>query len=384
MSRFQFLCARIRLSVVFAAIVFGLSLPAIADHHVNASAGLTLEGAPLALRGFDPVAYFTMGKPVVGQPAIVAKHDGAVYQFASEENRRAFEKDPARYVPQFGGFCAYGVALGKKLDSEPTAFKIVEGKLYLNLNKDVQAEWSEDISGNVAKAEQQWKRIRSLAPVPASEKSVTSIPVGAGHLSRDNEAWLRELKEAGASREGAVSDLRKKLVSGLIRSLGGYHGVDRGFVEDVVQESILKVLSRIETFEGRSRFETWAMAIAVRSALTELRRRRWAEVSLECLIENAESGGKTVIAPGERPHQAAERQAILEVLRRLIEVELTEKQRVALEAELRGMPQEEIGRKMGSNRNAVYKLTHDARRKLRSALEEAGYTADHVRSAFSD
>ncbi len=164
MSRYQFLIARSCFAFVTAVIVFGLSLPALADHHVNASAGFTLEGVPLALRGFDPVAYFTMGKPVVGQPAIVAKHDGAVYQFATEENRRAFQKDPARYVPQFGGFCAYGVALGKKLDGEPTAFKIVDGKLYLNLNHDVQAKWGEDISGNVAKAEQQWKRIRDVAP----------------------------------------------------------------------------------------------------------------------------------------------------------------------------------------------------------------------------
>ncbi len=212
---------------------------------------------------------------------------------------------------------------------------------------------------------------------------MTSIPAGASHR-RDNEAWLQELNEVSPRREEAVSDLRRKLVKGLTRSLGGHPAVDRGFVEDVVQESILKVLSRIETFEGRSRFETWAMAIAVRSALSELRKRRWSEVSLESLLEDARIDGKTATEPGERPQRTAEREAILVVLHRLIYGELTDKQRIALEAELRGMPREEIGRRLGGNRNAVYKLTHDARRKLRSALEQAGYTADHVRSAFPD
>lgn len=198
---------------------------------------------------------------------------------------------------------------------------------------------------------------------------------------RDNERWVRDLTETGPRREGAIADLRRALVRGLTRSLAGYEGADQGLVEDAVQESLLKLLSRIATFEGRSRFETWAMAIAIRAALTELRKRRWSEVPLDSA--RAESEPMTN-GTGFGPHQATERRAIQDVLRRLIESELTERQRVALEAELRGMPLEEIGRRMGSNRNATYKLTHDARRKLKSALEEAGYTADHVRSAFSD
>lgn len=147
-----------------AAAVLGASPSLAADHHVNTTAGLTLAGAPLALRGFDPVAYFTEGKPVLGKTSIVAKHDGAVYQFASEENQRRFEKDPARYAPQYGGFCAYGASLGAKFDGDPTAFKIVDGKLYLNLNQEIQAKWGEDVAGNISKASQQWKRIRDVAP----------------------------------------------------------------------------------------------------------------------------------------------------------------------------------------------------------------------------
>ena len=92
------------------------------------------------------------------------KHDGAVYQFASEENKRRFETDPARYAPQYGGFCAYGAALGKKFDGDPLAFKVVDGKLFLNLDKEIQAKWAEDIPGNIAKANQQWKRIRDVSP----------------------------------------------------------------------------------------------------------------------------------------------------------------------------------------------------------------------------
>lgn len=211
---------------------------------------------------------------------------------------------------------------------------------------------------------------------------MTSTPAGVTHR-RDNEGWVRDLTENGPRREEALADIRRTLVRGLMRSLGDYDGADQNLLEDAVQESLLKLLSRIHTFEGRSRFESWAMAIAVRAALTELRKRRWSKVSLEFLGEGADFETKSAVEAEFGPHQAAERQAILEMLRRLIASELTERQRVALQAELRGMPLEEIGRRMGSNRNAIYKLTHDARRKLKSALEEAGYTADHVRSAFT-
>lgn len=210
-----------------------------------------------------------------------------------------------------------------------------------------------------------------------------SFPAGAPYR-RDNRSWVRDLSEAGPGREAALADLRRVLVRGLSRSLGGADGAARGLLEDAVQESILKLLSRLHTFEGRSRFESWAMAIAIRSAFTALRKRRWQEVSLDSLLEGRELDLESASEHSRGPHQTAERQAMVEALERAIGNELTERQRVALKAELRGMPQEEIGRRMGSNRNAVYKLLHDARKKLKRALEKAGYTADHVRSAFSD
>jgi hypothetical protein len=151
--------------LALALLIVGLTLPAHASHHVNTITGLTLEGGPLALRGYDPVAYFTEGRAVLGKPTVMAKFDGAVYQFSSETNKQAFEKDPARYVPQYGGFCAYGVSLRAKFDSDPAVFKIVDGKLYLNLNRDIQKTWEKDVAGNLRKADQNWNRIRDVAPL---------------------------------------------------------------------------------------------------------------------------------------------------------------------------------------------------------------------------
>ena len=122
------------------------------------------DGKALALKGYDPVAYFTEGEARVGSDAHVAVHDGAAYRFVSEANRKAFEKEPGRYLPQFGGFCAYGVTVGAKFDGDPRVFAVVDGKLYLNLNPDIQAKWEEDVKGNIGKAETGWQGIRDKDP----------------------------------------------------------------------------------------------------------------------------------------------------------------------------------------------------------------------------
>ena len=149
---------------VAVSLFVAVALPAAAEHEVNTSGGYTLAGAPLALRGFDPVAYFADGKAALGNPAIQAVHDGATYQFTSEAHKKSFEADPARYAPQFGGFCAFGVALGKKFDGDPQAWKIVDGKLYLNLNGDIQKKWQEDEAANIRKAVTTWGDIAGQAP----------------------------------------------------------------------------------------------------------------------------------------------------------------------------------------------------------------------------
>ena len=122
---------------------------------------LNLDTQGVAIHGHDPVAYFAMSKPVKGSAALSATVDGATYWFANAENQQTFKADPTRYVPQYGGYCAYGVAQGFKPDIDPTAFRIVDNKLYLNLSPDVQARWVKDIPGYLKAANENWK---TLAP----------------------------------------------------------------------------------------------------------------------------------------------------------------------------------------------------------------------------
>jgi YHS domain-containing protein len=110
----------------------------------------------LAIKGYDPVAYFTDGRPVKGDPRFTYAFEGATYQFASAASRDAFAKEPGRYVPQFGGFCAWAVSRNYTADTDPMAWKIVDGKLYLNYSTRVQARWEEDVPGNIQKGDANW------------------------------------------------------------------------------------------------------------------------------------------------------------------------------------------------------------------------------------
>lgn len=138
--------------VVWAALL--LASPVFAVSPVNTS----LFGK-VAIKGYDPVAYFTESKPVKGTKDFVFDWNGATWQFASAANRDAFAKDPARYAPQYGGYCAWAVSQGYTANIDPTAWKIVDDKLYLNYDADVQAKWSQDIPGFIAKADTNWPEI---------------------------------------------------------------------------------------------------------------------------------------------------------------------------------------------------------------------------------
>lgn len=152
-------------TLALATALYGGAVPvAFASDEVNTVPGLTVSGAPLALHGYDPVAYFKDGKPVVGDGRISAAHNGAAYYFANEENRTAFKAAPDKYVPQFGGYCAYGVSVGKKFDGNPHIWKIVDGKLYLNLNQQIAEAFEKDVPGTIKKAETSWTNIKSKAP----------------------------------------------------------------------------------------------------------------------------------------------------------------------------------------------------------------------------
>lgn len=117
----------------------------------------------VAIHGYDPVAYFTQAKPVKGQEQFTAVHDGAIYRFSSAKNRDLFKANTDKYAPQFGGFCAMGVALDKKLDVDPAAFYITDDKLYLNLNSAVQKKWLEDVPSNLKTAYRVWDGIENLS-----------------------------------------------------------------------------------------------------------------------------------------------------------------------------------------------------------------------------
>lgn len=135
---------------------------------VNTTQGLTLAGPGLALRGYDPVAYFTEGKPVIGTATYTTTYNEAAYRFATEEHLQTFNAKPETYVPQYGGFCAFGAAVGAKFDGDPELWKIVDGKLYLNLNPDIQEQWQKDIAGHITKADKNWPTIKDKAPADLS------------------------------------------------------------------------------------------------------------------------------------------------------------------------------------------------------------------------
>ena len=110
----------------------------------------------VAIKGHDPVAYFTQNAPVRGDASIGATHNGATYHFASAANRDAFTADPDRFAPQYGGFCAYAVANGYTADIDPAAFTVHDDRLYLNLSRGVRRRWERDIPGNIARGDANW------------------------------------------------------------------------------------------------------------------------------------------------------------------------------------------------------------------------------------
>ena len=120
--------------------------------------------AHVAIGGYDPVAYFEVSRPTTGNGYHTATYNGATYLFSSKKNQERFETNPAKYAPQFGGYCAYGVSVGKKFFSDPQRWKIVDGKLYLNLGKAIQKKFNADVAGALAKAEVHWERIKDKAP----------------------------------------------------------------------------------------------------------------------------------------------------------------------------------------------------------------------------
>lgn len=147
------------LAVVFLLFV-GLGVSSVTTAFADDSAEVATAGAG----GYDPVSYFTESKPVRGNGKYTAEYEGVTYLFSSEANRNAFDKDPAKYLPAYGGYCAYGVAVGKKFWGDPEVWEIVDGTLYLNLDKSIQQEWDKDKPGYITKADSNWGAIKDKSP----------------------------------------------------------------------------------------------------------------------------------------------------------------------------------------------------------------------------
>jgi RNA polymerase sigma-70 factor, ECF subfamily len=211
-------------------------------------------------------------------------------------------------------------------------------------------------------------------------------------LKRTNDEWLNDLQAEGDLRESALADLQQIILTGLPYALNKWLPTSdprfASLAEEVAQDTLLRVLDRLDTFEGRSQFTTWVHKIAVRIALTELRRKRWENVSLEELVEGEESppmGGLMMDHQTPTPEEQVEGADMMQRLQRIIAEELTDKQRQAMMAvAIQGMPLEEVARRIGTNRNALYKIMHDTRLRLKRRLAQEGLTPEDVLAIFEN
>ncbi len=203
---------------------------------------------------------------------------------------------------------------------------------------------------------------------------------------RTNEEWLAALR--GSEQDRAIGDLRAVIVRGLKVTFGGrVRGLDET-AEDFAQDALMKVLNNLDSFRGESRFTTWAQKVAVRVAYTELRRRRWRDVSLqETLERHVGAGGEPALLTdrASSPERETARKMMVETLQSFIAEELTDRQREAMVVVMfEGMALEEAARRMDTNRNALYKLLHDARKKLKKRIEAEGLSPQEVLEAIGE
>ncbi len=209
--------------------------------------------------------------------------------------------------------------------------------------------------------------------------------------SRNNEEWIAELQIPGPAREAALDDLhgivRKGLPFALSHWLSPSDPLFEPLVDEVTQDTLLRVLDQLKTFEGRSLFTTWVHKIAVRIALTELRRKRWRDASLDELTDNENAPPPPGLMADSQagPEMSAERSDMLAHVRRILDEELTPKQRQALVyLGIQDMPMEQAASRMKTNRNALYKLLHDARLRLKRRLTAEGLDPQEVLIAFEN
>jgi RNA polymerase sigma-70 factor, ECF subfamily len=213
--------------------------------------------------------------------------------------------------------------------------------------------------------------------------------------SRTNQEWLHDLNATGVSQEAAIADLRNILLRTALyffsRNLSDFAGLSRDEIlqraEDCAQDALIAVMQHLSDFRGDSKFSTWAYKFAINNALMAARRERWKGVSLDQLSVYSESTLSEWVmqdkSEGVAPEQSAMQDEIREIIQDVIEGDLTDKQRqVLLLMVFNEVPMDEVVRHMGANRNAVYKMLHDARRKIKTSLQMRGFEIGEVLALF--
>ena len=212
---------------------------------------------------------------------------------------------------------------------------------------------------------------------------------------RSNQEWLHDLKASGAVQEAAIADLRDLLLRAALyffsRNLGDFRGLSRDEItqraEDCAQDALLAIMNHLSDFRGDSKFSTWAYKFAINMAMMAARRERWKGVSLDELASSTESNFFEWVlqdkSDGVAPEQSAMQAEVQGIIQDVIEHELTEKQRRVLSLMVfNEVPMDEVVRHLGANRNAIYKMLHDARRKIKSRLQAHGIEVGETLTLF--
>ena len=146
---------KLRSTLMALVALFGFAGTAMAADYTNSTP---------AVQGYDVVSYQTGKRPVRGNGHFVSVYDGATYQFSSADNQKLFESNPEKYAPAYGGFCAFGASVGKKFIGDPEVWRVVDGKLYLNLDTSIQSQWLKDVPGRIKSADANWRKIENKDP----------------------------------------------------------------------------------------------------------------------------------------------------------------------------------------------------------------------------
>ena len=212
--------------------------------------------------------------------------------------------------------------------------------------------------------------------------------------TRTNEEWLRDLNASGETQEAAIMDLRDLLLRAILyffsRNLNDFDGRNRDEIlqraEDGAQEALIAVMNHLSDFRGDSKFTTWAYKFAINIALMTSRRERWKNVSLDQFSQAGEGPSAEWMIRDEStgPDQSALQGEVGDIIRDVIEHDLTDKQRqILILMVFNDVPMDEVVRQFDTNRNAIYKMLHDARRKLKNSLQTRGFEVDDILALFS-